>query len=291
MCDIAESHDKLRLLDFRFDILTAVFWVALLGGMCESLISYGTDQSVIQRYLTTKDETAAARGIWTNALLIIPVSFLFFGIGTALFVFYKTHPQVLNPTLEQADAIFPWFIVTQLPAGVAGLVIAAVFSASMSSLDSSMHSVATAATTDFYRRFRPQSSDRVRLLLARLVVAVVGVLGTSIALVLARWDIQSLLDQAMTFIGLFAGGLGGLFLLAIFTRRTHATGALLGLLASGVLQLLLRQFYPVHASFYPATGIIFCLVIGYSASIIIPQKEKSIEGLTIFTLSQAADRS
>ena len=89
----------------------------------------------------------------------------------------------------------------------------------------------------------------------------------------------------------FAGGLGGLFLLAIFTRRTHATGALLGLLASGVLQLLLRQFYPVHASFYPATGIIFCLVIGYSASIIIPQKEKSIEGLTIFTLSQAADRS
>ena len=105
----------------------------------------------------------------------------------------------------------------------------------------------------------------------------------------ARRDVR--VADLVRFIGLFAGGLGGLFLLAIFTRRTHATGALLGLLASGVLQLLLRQFYPVHASFYPATGIIFCLVIGYSANIIIPQKQKSIEGLTIFTLSQSADRS
>lgn len=287
MCDIAVAHDKLHLLDFRFSTLEAVFWIALLGGLGESIIAYGTDQSVIQRYLTTKDESSAARGIWTNALLIIPVSFLFFGIGTALFAFYKTNPQAMNPTLENADAIFPWFIVTQLPVGLAGLIIAAVFSASMSSLDSSMHSISTAVTTDFYHRFRPNAGDRGRLVLARWATAMVGILGTSIALFMARWDIQSLLDQALTFIGLFAGGLGGLFLLAIFTRKTHGTGALIGLLASGILQLLLRQYYPVHASFYPATGIFFCLVIGYTASLIIPQKQQSIEGLTIYTLRQS----
>jgi len=288
MCDIADAHDKLNLLDFRFSIVEAVFWVALLGGFSEALISYGTDQSVIQRYLTTKDEAAAARGIWTNALLIVPVSFLFFGIGTALFAFYQTNPQVMNPTLENADAIFPWFIITQLPAGVAGLVVAAVFSASMSSLDSSMHSIGTAVTTDFYQRFRPGVGDHARLVLARVVTAVVGVVGTSIALLMARADIQSLLDQAMTFIGLFAGGLGGLFVLAIFTRRTHGTGALIGLLASGVIQLLIKQYYPVHPSFYAATGILTCLVIGYAASLIIPQKQKPIDGLTIYTLRNSA---
>ena len=111
------------------------------------------------RFLTTPDEGAARRALWTNALLTIPASLLFFGIGTALFVFYRAHPAAQNPAAP-ADQIFPWFIANELPVGVAGLVVAGIFAAAMSSLDSSMHSISTSAVTDLYRRFRPDASDR-----------------------------------------------------------------------------------------------------------------------------------
>jgi len=286
MNDIADSASKLRLLDFRLDLTTATFWAILFGGLGANIISYGSDQSVIQRYLTTRDEKSAARGIWTNAILCIPASLLFFGIGTALFAFYKSHPHTMSPTIRNADAIFPWYIVTQLPQGVAGLLIAGVFAAAMSSLDSSMNSVATAFTTDFYRRFKPGADDHTCLTLARWVTVIIGLLGTSFALMMARWEIKSLWDQFATFLGLFGGGLGGLFLLAIFTRRTHGTGALVGLVGSGLVQLAIRQSYPLHPWFYAVTGVASCFVIGYAASLIIPGEKKPMDGLTIYTVGQ-----
>ncbi|MGB2823209.1 MAG: sodium/solute symporter, partial [Phycisphaerae bacterium] len=169
LIDLAAGAGKLKAFDFRFDFTTETFWVVVLGGLAAGFISYGSDQAVIQRYLTTKDEKAAARSIWTNGILCIPASVLFFGVGTALYAYYGSYPQQLSATLDNADAIFPWYIVTQLPAGVAGILIAGVFAAAMSSLDSSMNSVATAVTTDFYRRFRPGAPDRACLRLARVV--------------------------------------------------------------------------------------------------------------------------
>jgi len=284
MNDVAEAAGKFRVLDFRFDLTTATFWVMLLGGLGANLVSYGSDQTVIQRYLTTKDEKSAARGIWTNALLCIPASLLFFGLGTALFAFYKSRPQALNATVENADAILPWYIVTHLPAGVSGLLIAGLFAAAMSSLDSSMNSVATALTTDFYRRFRPAAADRACLRLARGATVVVGLLGTGFALMMAQWEIKSLWDQFATFLGLFGGGLGGLFVLAIFTRRAHGAGAVVGLLASGAVQFALRQFHPLHPWFYAVTGIASCVVVGYLASLLIPTRRRPLDGLTIHTI-------
>src|SRR5690606_37950490 len=130
----------------------------------------------------------------------------------ALYAFYHQNPGLLDVTLKNSDAIFPYFIVTQLAQGVAGLLISGIFAAAMSSLDSSMKSVATVITTDFYQRFRPGSSEHSRMRLARWATGIVGAAGTIFALFMATWDIQSLWDQLNTFIGLFAGGLGGLFL-------------------------------------------------------------------------------
>jgi cyclically-permuted mutarotase family protein len=288
MNDVADAAGKLRVLDFRFDLTTATFWVMVFGGLGANLISYGSDQTVIQRYLTTRDERAAARGIWTNAILCIPASLLFFGIGTALFAFYKSHPQAMSPTVGSADAIFPWYIVTQLPPAAAGLLIAGVFAAAMSSLDSSMNSVATAFTSDFYRRWRAGAPDRTCLRLARGATAAVGLLGTALALLMARWHIQSLWDQFATFLGLFGGGLGGLFLLAIFTRRAHGLGAIVGLLASGAVQFALQRLHPLHPWFYAVTGIASCFVIGYVASLVIPARGKPLAGLTLHTIPDRA---
>jgi len=289
MNDLAASAGKFRLFDFRFDLVAPTFWVLLLGGFGGNIISYGTDQTVIQRYLTTRDEAAAARGIWTNAIMCIPGSMLFFGLGSALFAFYKSQPQALNPTMANPDAILPWFVVTQLPAGLAGLLIAGVFAASMSSLDSSMNSVATAATTDFYRRLRPGVADRSCLRLARAVTVVVGVLGVAFALAMARWQIKSLWDQFASFLGLFAGGLGGLFVLAMFTRRAHGLGALCGLVGSGIVQYLIHALWPLHPWFYAVTGIVSCFVVGYLASVVIPWSRKVLDGLTIYTLAPRRD--
>jgi len=291
MMDIADQADKLNVLDFRFGLTDATFWVLLLGGMGANLISYGTDQAVIQRYLTTRSERAAARSIWTGAVLTVPASLIFFGIGTALFAFYKTHPATLNPALPQTDAIFPFFIVSQLPAGVAGLMIAALFAAAMSSLDSSMNSVSAAVTTDFYCRFHSEAPERSCLMVARWTTLAIGLLGTVFALMMAQWDIKSLWDQFATFLGLFGGGLGGLFVLAIFSKRAHGVGALVGLVGSGVVQFTLQQVYPLHPWFYAVTGIVSCFAIGYSASILIPASPKPLQGLTIYTLAKASSYS
>jgi Na+/proline symporter len=276
--------NKLEAFDFTFDWSGPTFWVVLFGGLAANLISYGSDQSVIQRYLTTRDEKAAARSIWTNGILCIPASLLFFSVGTALFVYYKSHPQMLNPFIENPDAVFPWFIVSMLPQGVAGLVIAAVFAASMSSLDSSMNSISAAVTTDFFRRFKPDAPEKTYLGLARWITVIVGLGGTAFALMLAGWGIQSLWDQFFVFIGLFAGGLGGLFLLGIFTRRAGGAAALAGLIASGVVQYLVKQYTDIHFLLYTFTGMVSCLVVGGLAGLVAPAGKN--EGLTVHTVGR-----
>ncbi len=281
----ATADNKLRIFDFAFDFTEPTFWVVLLGGLSLNIINYGSDQTVIQRYLTTKDENAAARSIWTNAILCFPATVLCFGIGTLLFVFFKTTPEALNPTLATTDAIYPWYIVSRLPDGVSGLLVAAIFAASMSSLDSSMNSVATAATTDWYRRFKPETSETRFLAFARLVTVAVGAAGTALALMMAEWDIKSLWDSFNVVIGLFAGGLGGLFLLGIFSKRANGTGGLVGLIASAAVQFVVRQFTDIHLLLYAFTGLVSCLVVGYAASFLVEKKAPA--GMTIYDVKKA----
>lgn len=286
LMNIAVSDHKFHIFDFRFDWTTATFWVVLLGGLGSNLISYGSDQVVVQRYLTTKDEKSAANSIWIGAIMAVPATIIFFSLGTALYAFYHENPTLLDYTLENSDAILPHFIVYQLPQGVAGLLIAGIFAAAMSSLDSSMNSLATVITTDFYQRFQPDSSEHSRMQLAKWTTGVVGVAGTTFALFMATWDIKSLWDQLNTFIGLFAGGLGGLFLLGICTRKANGAGAVIGLVVSGVVQFVVKEYTSIHLLLYAATGTASCFIIGYLMSFIFPGSTKNIHGLTIYTLGK-----
>ncbi|MEZ5324021.1 MAG: sodium:solute symporter [Verrucomicrobiales bacterium] len=284
MVSTADVADKFRTFDFRFNLSEPVFLVILLGGFGNALVSYGSDQAVIQRYLTTPTELGAARGVWTGVLLSIPASLLFFMIGTALYVFYQSHPAMLDPALTKNDYIFPYFITTQLPAGVAGLLIAAVFAASMSSLDSSMNSVAAAFTTDFYRKRQPQASETSCLRVARRTTIVIGVLGTAFASLLAEASgVKSLWDQFNQFLGLFGGALCGLFCLAIFIPRVGSSAALAGVVISFAVQIAVKFFiYPqLHGWFYGVMGITVCVLGGLVASFFLPSpSQKSLAGLT-----------
>lgn len=277
-----QAADKFHMFNWTWDATTTAVWVILGGNFLAMIVPYGTDQSVIQRYLTTRTEAEAARSIWTNALLTLPASLLFFFLGTALFVFYQTHPDALDPQLA-TDAIFPWFIASELPLGISGLVIAALFAASMSSVDSSMNSIAASIITDFYHRLVPTSTDAFRLRIAKQLTIGLGVLGTSMALLIATFEVKSLWDLFLQFVGLFGGSLAGVFLLGLFTTRAHATGTFCGAIIGAAAIYFVQQYTDLHFFLYAAIGILSCFITGYLLSLVLPGQRKPLQQLTIYT--------
>ena len=265
-------YDKMKIFEWDLEFTHPTLWVVLIGGLASNMVQYGSDQTVIQRYLTTKDEKSAAKGITVGAWMTLPATLIFFSLGTLLFVYYKSQPELLSPVIDKTDAIFPWFIVNSLPQGVSGLLIAAVFAASMSSLDSSMNSVSTVITTDFVRRLWPLSRESDYLRLARWITVVIGVIGTAIAWIMATWGISSLWDHFNMIVGLFAGGLGGVFVLGIFVKRASGYGALIGLVASGLVQFFIKEYTEVHLLMYAFTGMFSSVIIGWLGSMIYQNK-------------------
>ena len=263
-----------------FDLRQPTMWTVLIATVFTNITTYGTDQTIVQRYLTTSSEGKARKGVYTNAALTIPATLIFFTLGTALWAFYKFYPRSLSMTVADGDAILPWFMSTQLPNGVLGLVIAGLFAAAMSTLSASMNSSATAFVTDIYPKLKrhsqassPAPEDGKRMLrLARLVTLVLGVLGVGFALLMATLDIKSLWDEFNKILGLLLGGLGGLFLLGMTTKRANSFGAVCGIVASVVVQIIVTRFQLVHVLLYSTTGFIACFVVGYLCSLLVPER-------------------
>lgn len=268
---LAVDNDKLRLFVWSWDYRRVTFWVAILGGgIANNLISYTSDQTVIQRYMTTKDEKSAGRSILVNGFMSVFISVAFYFIGTGLYTFYKTHPQSLDITMQQGDAIFPYFMMSQMPAGIAGLLIAAIFAATMSTISSNINSVSTAFSVDFVQRFRPSIKDATLLRVARWTCIVSGMMGLCIALLMATWDITSLLDYFNTILGLLTSGLGGLFVMAVFIPRIKGWSALTGFIAGEVVVLLMYLFTDANFFLFGATGIVVSVIVAWLVSLMDP---------------------
>jgi SSS family solute:Na+ symporter len=279
----ASSAGKLHILTNSMSFTEAATWSIIIGGFFLNLAPYTTDQVVVQRYLTTKNESSAARSLWLNSLLAVPGVVCFFALGTALWLFFHSNPQFLAVGMK-TDEVFPLFVAEHLPAGLSGLVIAGIFAASMSSLDSSMHSIATALTEDFYKPLRKNRNEHRDLLFARVVTLTMGAIGTILALLLASFDIESLFLFFQKVLALLGSGLLVIFLLGIFTRRSHATGVITGAIASTLVMFFITQYSPVHAYVYPLIGISTGLIVGYLASLLIQAPQRDIDGLTYQTL-------
>ena len=212
---------------------------------------------------------------------MIPGGFVFYSIGTALFVFYKANPERMNPLLP-IDATFPLFIAAELPMGVTGLIIAGIFAAAMATLSSIMNSVSTLASVDFYEKLvrHPDPAKSVRFAEAMTVVA--GLLGIGCALLLSRFDIHSLFDVSIELAGLLGGGFAGAYTLGMFTRRANSAGVAIGVAASIALTTVAWTMKLVHPYFYLAISILLCIVIGYVASLFFPAPTRSLKGLTVY---------
>ena len=281
MIDIADAANKFRCLDFRFDLSDATFLALFFGACAQNIITYGTDQAVIQRYMTTATEKLAARSIWISMIICIPTSMVFMGIGSALFAFYKTHPNQLNPALSQSDAIFPFFIVSQLPAGIVGLVIAALFAATMSTIVASMNSVSAAITTDFFKRLTSSHTEKTMLRVGRISTLAVGLIGILFTLLLAQFPIKSLWDQFANMLGLFGGGLGGLFLLGIFSKRTGSAAAFIALVLSAAVQYWIQTNTHVNVWVFALSGLSSCFIFGVLLGLVFPNRKIYSQKLTM----------
>jgi SSS family transporter len=286
LLSIAESEGKLNLLNFHWDPTSSslALWVVILGSLGQNVASYTSDQAVVQRYMTTPDTKRAAGSIWTAAILAVPASILFFGLGTSLFGFYKSHPEKLDPTY-MTDQIFPLFISREVPVGIAGLIVAGIFAAAQSTISTSMNSTATAVVTDFLRPFRAFGNESDYLRWARRSTLLIGILGTSLGLLFIDPQNRSLFDSFIRVIGLFMGVLGGLFLLGILTRRATSRGALIGALAGVLVMGLVPIYTQINGYLYATIGISVCFFSAYVVSLTSPASSKSIQGLTIHTLN------
>lgn len=277
----SRAADKLRMANFHWDPTNAqlALWVVVFGALGQNLSSYTADQAVVQRYMTTRDQRTAAQSIWTNAVLTIPATLLFFGIGTCLFAFYQSHPERLDPTAT-TDQVFPLFIAREMPVGIAGIIVAGIFSAAQSTVSTSMNSTATTLVTDFLRPLHMLKTEGGYLRAARLFTVAIGTAGTLLGLVFIDPSIKSLFDAFIRVIGLFMGVLGGLFVLGATTRRANAPGAMIGSMTGVGVMLYVWKFTQINGYLYPAIGIMTCFVVGYVTSFLF-RRPPEVDGLTI----------
>jgi len=242
---IAAANGKFSLGSFGPSLAEPTFWVVLVYGVFINLQNFGVDQNYVQRYHTSSSFAEARKSLWLGSLLYIPISAVFFFIGTAMFAYYATHAAALPEALrgpEHADSVFPWFIGSVLPSGITGLLVASIFAAAMSTISSSLNSSATIVLTDYYLRYaRPGADERQKMRVLHVTTAAWGLLGTGLAL--AMIHVRSALDAWWSLSGIFSGGILGLFLLGLISRRPGKPAAMLAV-SVGVLVILWMSFSP-----------------------------------------------
>lgn len=291
---------KISVGPFDWDFAKTTFWVMAINGVFYALQKYGTDQTIVQRYLTAKDDRSAKKAAYIGALLSVPVWTLFMFIGSALFIFYtfQVNGAVL-PEGTKADEVFPFFMRTQLPVGVVGLVLAGLISAAVSSLDADMNSLSAVALQDYYLRFRPDCPDKEKLRFGRLIVLLSGLGCIGIALLYAWWGGEGVLGKLFELYAIFSAGIVGVFLLGLLSRRANKQGLYVGmavciiftayavltttsLTGKNVILDLGKWNFPHSKYMLGVYSHIIVFVVGYFASFLFKNKTPAAENLTIY---------
>jgi SSS family solute:Na+ symporter len=251
--DIAGAHEKFSLGRWDLNFVMPTAWVVVIYGIFENLRNFGVDQNYVQRYQITPSSSDASRSVWIAAITYLPISALFLFIGTGLHAFYTANPQLLPESLSGAlmgDKIYPYFITTQFPAGLRGLLIAAIFAAAMSSIDSSLNCVSTLTLLDFYTRYvQPKAAEAKKMRMLRIYTVVWGILGTGTGLAMIR--VRTALETGWQLAGIAGGGVIGLFLLGFFFSRVKPWQAGTAVLVSiaSILWATFARNLPPHWAF------------------------------------------
>ena len=254
----------------------------LVGAIFINMYQYIGSQDVVQRYNTTKSLKETGKSLTMNAwlgLLTIP---LFYGMGTILYTFYAQQPELLAEGIK-SDGVFPQFIVTQLPVGISGLVIGAIFAASQSTVSSSLNSLSACYTMDLIKRFRPNLPEAYYVKTAKTVILVAGIFSSAAALYMVKTNQDELLKTFQSILGLFGAPIAGVFLLGMFTTKGNATGAFWGTLIASIAMYFIQQS-GLTFLYFGIIGVMGSLGLGYLISSVV-DGQKEIKDLTVHTQS------
>lgn len=272
--------------DFRFKLFfgTGVtFWSLFVTGLLARLNDGGTDQVTLQRYFSARSIVESRRAIWISAICDVPLMPLMYLTGAGVLVYYAIHHYTGLPAT--AGQTMPYFVahkLNQVVPGLAGLFIAALFAATMSSVDSGINSISATLTTDWYRRLLVRNRDeRHYLRIARILTLVLGILATSVALLLGQ--IGELWQISIALMGFWTGPLLGVFLLGFFTCRANTVGVLSGSVA-GLACTVWFQQTGGNEFLFSVVGLLPTLIVGYVVSLVTGAADKSrLHGLTLWT--------
>ncbi|HXM34877.1 MAG TPA: sodium:solute symporter [Pyrinomonadaceae bacterium] len=264
----AAEAGKLQVFNFSFNFFDKyTFWAGLIGGMFLTTASHGTDQLMVQRLLAARNQRDSKIALLSSGLVILAQFTLFLLVGAGLWVFYRMYPPTTPFT--SPDRIFPTFIVNHMPQGISGLLIAAILAAAMSNLSAALNSLSSTSMMDFYLRLRPETPERKKLLFSRTATFVWGIV--LFALAIAARGKGAVLELGLSIASVAYGGLLGVFLLGVLTKRAKQTGAIVGMICGLALNIYIWKWTRVPFTWYVTLGSITTFVIGYLASLLEPQ--------------------
>jgi len=260
----AASAGKLQVFDFAPNFwLPYTFWAGLIGGAFFNTASHGTDQLIVQRLLAARNQRQSVTALISSGVAIFFQFALFLIVGVMLWAYYG----LPSASFGKADYIYPKFIVTRLPHGISGLLIAAILAAAMSNLSAALNSLSSSSMMDFYLRGHPQTDDRTQLRLSRISTFFWALLLFSLA-VLSLHKVARVIEVGLTIASVAYGALLGVFLLGVLTRRASESGSMVGMLFGFGVELYLWLGTKVPWTWYVPIGTLVTFVIGYGASLL-----------------------
>ena len=266
-----------------------------LNGIFYGIQKYATDQTIVQRYLTTKTDEDAVKAALTGVYLSLPIWTLFMLVGSLLFAFYKANPVL--PENLKAEEVFIYFMMYELPPIIKGLVISALIAAAISSLDSDLNSISAVAVEDYYLRFKPNATEKEKLKFAKIIITLTGIASLLIATLYVASGSEGILGIVFGLYAIFSGGVAGIFLLGIFSKRANKYGLHIAIIIcilftawatltttkiNDKLILNLGKYnFPHHTYMIGVYTHLIIIIIGYLASLFF-KSPKVDENLTIY---------
>ncbi len=265
----AGAAGKLQVLDFTPTIrLPYTFWAGVIGGTFFTLASHGTDQLIVQRLLAARNQKQSAAALISSGFAVLFQFALFLLVGVMLWSYYR----VPSAAFGKPDRIYPTFIVTHMPHGISGLLIAAILAAAMSNLSAALNALSSSSIMDFYLRLRPQTEERTRMRLSRLSTFVWALILFGLA-VLSLHKAGRVVEVGLQIASVAYGALLGVFLLGVLTRKANEPGAMVGLVFGFAIELYLWLWTGVSWTWWVLIGTIATFTTGYLASLVVASQE------------------
>ncbi len=266
--DLASSAGKLQVFDFAPDFWKPyTFWAGLIGGAFLTTASHGTDQLIVQRLLAARNQRQSVTALLASGVAIFVQFALFLIVGIMLWAYY----QLPSATFGKADYIYPKFIVSRLPHGISGLLVAAILAAAMSNLSAALNSLSSSSMMDFYLRRHPNTDDRTQLRLSRVSTFLWALVLFALA-VLSLHKVARVIEVGLAIASVAYGALLGVFLLGVLTKRANQNGAAIGMFFGFFTELYLWLWTRVPWTWYVAIGTAVTFGIGYAASVLLENR-------------------